>query len=125
MVLKHEADRTVAEVGKLRLREGERVGAVEADGAAGRPVERAEQVQERALAGAGRAHDGERLAAVEAERHVTEDGERAAPCRVVFAELFDLKGHRTSLACASGSKSKKQPSLARRAQRQSASTPRP
>src|SRR5262249_41613784 len=83
----------VAEVGELRLRQGERVRAVEADGALGRPIERAEQVQERAFAGAARAHDRERLAAVEPERDVAEDRERAAPRRVGLAGVVDFQGH--------------------------------
>ena len=57
VVLEDEADVPVAEVGQLALGQGERVLAVEADGAGGRPVEGAEDVQQRALAGAGRPHD--------------------------------------------------------------------
>ena len=60
MILKDEADRAIAEVGERRVGELERILFAEPIAAAGRPFKRAEQVEQRALAGAGRADDGER-----------------------------------------------------------------
>ena len=50
VILEHEPDVPVAERGQVRLRQGERVHAVERDRPAGRRVERAEDVEQRALA---------------------------------------------------------------------------
>ena len=53
--LEHEADRAVAQPGQLGGAEFPDVATGDAQRAAGRPVEPAEQVHERGLAGAGRA----------------------------------------------------------------------
>ncbi len=54
MVLEDEADVPVAEVGQHWLGQAERVLAVQAEFAGGGTVEGAQDVQERAFAGAGR-----------------------------------------------------------------------
>ena len=79
---------------RSRFGQGERVDAVEADGAGRRPVERAEDVQQRALAGAGRPHDGEGLAALQVEADVAQHRQRAAAGGVVLGEVGDVERHR-------------------------------
>ena len=59
MILEDEADRGVAERRQLARREQERIAAVERDRAGARRLERAEQVEQRALA----APDGPMMAA--------------------------------------------------------------
>ena len=74
MELEDEADLAVAERRLLALAQPEDVDAVEQHRAAGRLVERAEDVQQRALADAGLSDDGDRLAGgdleVEVDQHV-------------------------------------------------------
>ena len=78
VLLKHEADLPAAEVGERGLVELERILAGEADAAGGRRLERAEDRQQRALAGAAGTEDGEVFAASERERHAVEHAERLA-----------------------------------------------
>ena len=84
----------VAEIGQRALGQGERVLAAEAHGAGGGVVERAEDVEQRALARAGRAHDRERIARFESEADAAQHVQGAAAGRVVLAELFHLEAHR-------------------------------
>ena len=93
MILKDEADGAIAEVGQLRLRQGEGVLVAEADAAVRRPVERAEDVQQRTFAGAGRPHHGHGLAALDFEIHVAQHGKRTGRSGIVFIEVFDAKRH--------------------------------
>jgi hypothetical protein len=65
MVLENETDVPVAEIGQEPLGQGERVGAFEPHRAGGRAIERPKQVEQRALAGAGRTHDGHGVAALD------------------------------------------------------------
>jgi hypothetical protein len=62
VVLKDESDPRAAELGEQARIERERVDPVKRDGAARRPVERAEDVEQRALARAARPDDRQRLA---------------------------------------------------------------
>ena len=61
-LLEDEADSFGAEAGERGAAEGRGFGAVDADGAAGGLIETTENVEQRGLAGAGRAHDGDPLA---------------------------------------------------------------
>src|SRR5262249_23123696 len=58
------------------------------------PVEGAKNVQQGALAGAGRPHDGEGVAGLKVEANVTQDGERTAARGVVLAKVGDVQSHR-------------------------------
>ncbi len=78
MVLEHEPDGPVPERRLLALREAIRILAFERHGSRGGRFESAENIEERALAAAGRPHDGNGIAAIEAERNVPEDLESAA-----------------------------------------------
>src|SRR5208337_2981801 len=59
--LEHETDLTVPHGGELLIVQGAQFLPVERDGAAGGPVERADDVEQGALARTGRANDGERF----------------------------------------------------------------
>ena len=65
MILKDEADPTIAERGQFWLGKCEGVGPFQRDGAARGLFERAENVQQGALARAGRPHHGQGVAALE------------------------------------------------------------
>ena len=82
--LEHVADVVAAEVGQLAARELGQVVPDDLDAALARLVERADHVEQRALAGAGRAHDGEVLAAEDVQVHVAQGVDRG------LAELVDL-----------------------------------
>ena len=70
--LEHEADLPVAHLGQLVAREPGDIPAVEQVVAAGRPVEAAEDVHERRLAGPGRSGDRDELAGLDGEAHAPE-----------------------------------------------------
>ena len=70
--LEHEADLPVADLGALVAVEPRDVDAVEEVAARRRPVEAADDVHERALAGARRAHDRDELARRDRERDAVE-----------------------------------------------------
>ena len=89
VVLEDEPDRGIAERGQFVGPELKRVAPVERHGTGGRGLERAQEIQQRALAAAGWSHDGRRLAGRERERHVAQHGQRSARCRVLFAEIRD------------------------------------
>src|SRR5262249_41178506 len=89
-----EADVPVAEVGELLLGQGEGIGVAQPDLAGGGLVEGAEDVQQRALAGAGRPHDGDGLGGLQVQVDFTEDGQRTAAGGVGFGEVADVQGHR-------------------------------
>ena len=63
-----------------------------------RPVEAAEELEERDLAGAGRAHQGDELARDDRERHAAQrvDGRRTEP--VALREVARLEDRRASPA---------------------------
>src|SRR5258708_2007853 len=98
MVLKHKADVSVAEVRQTGLGQSEGIGSVQADGASGGRVERAENVQESALAGSRRPHDGKSIAAFEGEVDAAKHGKRPTACGVVFTEVFDVQRHQRKVA---------------------------
>src|SRR5262245_45831593 len=93
MVLKDEADLVVAESRQLGLRQRERVLVVELNASAARAVERSKDVQEGALAGAGRAGNGQRFAALESQIDSAEDDERPIAGRKFLTEGFDEERH--------------------------------
>src|SRR5918999_1558940 len=66
-LLEDEAQRPQPQLGQGGVAEPLEGPAVEADRAAARPIERPEELQERRLAGAGRAEDGDELAAPDGE----------------------------------------------------------
>ena len=67
MELEHEADAAIAELGEPRRVHPRQLFAVEEDRAGGRQIERAEDLQQRRLADAGRADDRDHLARGELE----------------------------------------------------------
>src|SRR5207253_4186006 len=93
MFLENETDVPVAKKGKRGIREAKWLLIAEPVGAGRWPIERAEQVQERAFAGAGRAEDGDGLAGSEIEVDAAQDFEDAATGREILAEVFDVQGH--------------------------------
>ena len=70
--LEDEARLLAPQAGRLRVAQAADHLAVEHDLAAGGPVEPAEQLEQRALAGAGRAHQGHELAAADLERDASQ-----------------------------------------------------
>ena len=58
----------------------------------GRPIEAAEQIEQRALAGAGRAHDRDVIALRHVERHAAQRVDRLSAEHVVLAEIGDADG---------------------------------
>ena len=72
MRLEDEADLPVPHGGELLIVQGAQVLPVEGDRPARGPVERADDLQQRALARTGRADDGEGFAARDFERHIVE-----------------------------------------------------
>ena len=85
MELEDEADDPGAVVGGI----GERVDALAADGdrAGVRPVESSDEVQERALPGAGRAGQRDELARLDAQRDILERGD--APVLEALADVLE------------------------------------
>jgi len=65
MVLKDETDLLVPECGEFFFFQQKRITAVEGDGAGGRRLERPKNIEQRALAAAGRTHDGSGVARLE------------------------------------------------------------
>jgi len=96
MELKDEAQLGVPQLGQgVGVQVGV-AGAVEPDIAAGGPVQGAEQMQQRALPGSGRADDGNELAAVHLELHRAQHFERlpvAAGEHLAHAASLEQRGH--------------------------------
>jgi hypothetical protein len=76
MGLEDETEEAIAGVGEGDFIELSEVQTVESDGTAGWMVEGADDVQQRAFAGAGRADDGDGLGGSEIERNAMEDRDR-------------------------------------------------
>src|SRR5436190_23596964 len=94
MVLKDEANVTVAKIGKLTLGQGEGVLAIKADGPRGGRLQRADDVEEGALARARRPHDGGGFASLELEVDITQHTQRATAGGVILRQVLDLQNHR-------------------------------
>ena len=75
VILEDEADAPIAERGQRLGVERVRVGVAERDGAAGRPIEAAADVEQRALAAARGADDRRRVAGLQRQRDVAQDVE--------------------------------------------------
>src|SRR5690606_28165486 len=82
--LEHEAELPVADVGELVLAQPVDALAVQHVGAGGRPVQAADDVHHRGLAGAGRAHDRDHLARLDEQVHA------AQRVHLVLAHAVDL-----------------------------------
>src|SRR4051794_22909414 len=93
MILKDEADVSIAKVGELLFRQREGVGVCESDLAARGPIERAKYMQERAFARAARSHDGQRLAFLDREANVAKHRQTAGAGGIIFAQVIDLQAH--------------------------------
>ena len=94
MGLEDEADLPVADGGELQLIKLAQVFAVELDASTRGVIQRADDLQQRALAGTRRADDGEGFASVNGERNSIEHGETAAAgCGVMFREVRELQQH--------------------------------
>ena len=86
--LEDEADGAVAQLGQLGVGEGRDVAAADPQQPVGRPVQAAEQVHQRRLAGAGRADDRDVLAGVDAQAHPAQRLDRD-PVQPVAAPYVD------------------------------------
>jgi hypothetical protein len=75
VVLEHEPDPLVAERRLVPLVQPVRIDVVERHRAGRRRLERAEDVEQRALAAARRPHDGDGVAALQLERRAAQDRE--------------------------------------------------
>src|SRR5689334_8145066 len=91
MILKDEADALIAKRGEFLCVEQERVFAVDRDRAVRRRFERAEHIEQRALAAARRPHDRHRGTLPQLERNVADDTEWASRRRIVFRDVLDFK----------------------------------
>ena len=89
MLLKHEADLPAAERGQRGFVELERILARQPDAAGGRRLERADDRQQRALAGAAGAEDRQVFAAPQRERHAGEHAERLARRGILLDDVVD------------------------------------
>ena len=76
--LEDEADLPVPHRGELLIVQGAQILPVESDRPAGGPVERADDVQQGALARTGGADDGEGFAPRDFERHIVEHSQSAS-----------------------------------------------
>ena len=85
-VLRHQRDARA----QLRRIEIGKANAVERDAAGGRIVEAQQQMEDRALAGAGRSDDGDLLALADMKRYAVEGGD-IGPCRI--GEPHVLENH--------------------------------
>ena len=100
MILKDETDPATAKVGQLRLVEHERIFAVEPHAAGRRPIERADDVQQRALARSARPDHGQILAGRKRERHAAEHFERLRPRRELLGQITDNEfRHMSVVSC--------------------------
>ena len=81
--LEHEADLPIADGGELEFVELTQISSSKLDAAGRGLIERADDLQQRALAGTGRSHDSERFAGVDLQRKVIEHGQRSAARRGV------------------------------------------
>src|SRR2546426_10478140 len=90
MELEDEAHLAIAEARQLRLGPREHVLAAEEDAAGSRPVERAEQVEQRALADAGLPDDRDALAGLDLEAEPFEHRHDRRSVHVALLELDRL-----------------------------------
>ena len=91
MVLKKEADLSIAKLGQLLFAEPVGIVAVQCDTPAGWRFQAAHDVQQRALADAGRTHDGRRFTALHRKRHAGQHRERSTRRRVFLGDLRNFK----------------------------------
>jgi hypothetical protein len=87
VVLKDEADPFGAKAGQVRGRQRERIHVTEHDGSAAGTVQRAEDVEQRALSRPARAHDGEGFAGPHRERDGAQNHERLGRCRIILVQV--------------------------------------
>ena len=88
--LEHEADQVRTHSGQLAVAHRRRVDAGDADDAARRPIERADDVQQGRLARAGRADDRRQLTVANRERHGVERAHRRL-ARVLLDDVDQLE----------------------------------
>src|ERR1041384_1773957 len=95
MVLKDEADACAAKLREVVRVQSERVSPVERNRPARRPVERAENVEQRAFPRSTRADDRERLPSLKRKRDAAEDDERLPRRGIRFVNVASLEslGH--------------------------------
>jgi hypothetical protein len=91
MILEDEPDAAVAEGRQLARRQRERVLAGQRHRARRRPVERAQDVKQRALAASRRPHDRRGVAGVHGKRDVLEDAKRARSGVVLPGDVIDVQ----------------------------------
>ena len=91
MILKKEADFSIAKFGQLLFAETVGIAAVQCDAPAGGWFESAHDVQQRALADAGRTHDGRRFTTLHRKRHARQDVERSTRRRVFLGDLRNFQ----------------------------------
>ena len=94
--LEHEADLPSAEDGEGLVLHGEDVPALHLHPAPGGPVQSAEHVQQRGLAGAGCAHDGEEFPRLDFQVHAVQGPHLVFSCSIVFRQFSGFQyGHFT------------------------------
>ncbi len=91
VLLKHKADGLIAKFCQRRFGQSEGIPVAECDCAGGRLIQRAEQVQERALAGAGRADDGKRLAGRNFKRQLAQNFDAARAALESFGDTRNVE----------------------------------
>src|SRR5213594_2530354 len=101
--LEDEPDLTVAELRQRLIVHGEHIVPVEAHGAAGRPIQRSQNVQEGRLADAGRADDGHQLAALDLQAHALQHVDLALVQLEGFVEV-DGRNHHSYRKASAGSR---------------------
>ena len=96
MRLKNEADLPIPHGGEFKIIELIQVPPVQLDGSAGRFIEGADDLQQRAFARTGRADDGEGFTALYFERDLVEHGQRAGAIGriVALAEVGQFEERR-------------------------------
>ena len=95
--LEHEADVVGAPVAELGVRQPVDREAIDFDGARGRPVETAEQVQQRGLARARRPHERDEVAARQIQVELLEHRHHFVAALVLLGDATQARDHRIQL----------------------------
>src|SRR5271155_4073174 len=91
MVLKDEADLFVPKCGEILLLQRKRIPAIQRNFSRGRRLERPENVEQRALAAAGRAHDRHSVAALKREGNARKNRDGTSGRRVLLGEVGSVE----------------------------------
>src|SRR5690349_23703641 len=98
MILENEPDLSVAKRGKLFLIQLKRILSIKSDGAAGRRLKGADEIQQSAFPTPRRPHDRNGVTSVKTQRDVREHAQWSARGWVFFRDVVDVK-HDYDVSC--------------------------